>query len=110
MSAIAPISTIAENATDALQSVGNRLVLPDDIADGLGALSEAITPTTTLAVGAGTRAAATGGRTVRRHPVLVVGGVLAVVAAIVWFAKRRADDDTGAAARAESAAGARNAA
>ena len=110
MSAIAPISVLTDNATDALQSVGNHLALPDGVADGLGALSDAITPTTALAVGAGTRAAATGGRGVRRHPVLVVGGVLVVVAAIVWFAKQRVGGDTGAAARAESAAGARNAA
>jgi hypothetical protein len=108
MSAIAPISTITENATDVLHTVGSRLVLPDDVADGLGALSDAITPTTTLAVGAGTRAAVAGGRTVLRHPLLVVGGVLAVVAALVWFAKKRVDDDSGASLRAEHAAGARS--
>ncbi len=110
MSATAPISTIAENATDALHSVGSRLTLPDDVADGIVALSDAITPTTTLAVGAGTRAAISGGRTVRSHPLLVAGGVLVAIGAFAWFVTHRNASDSTVEPGADAAPGTRSAA
>jgi hypothetical protein len=111
------MSTIVDNATDALHSVSGRLTLPDDLSDGVGALGDriggigdAIAPTKTVAVGAGTRAAVAGGRTIRRHPVLVIGGSLAVVAAIVWLVTRRSGDDANATPRGVEPVGARDAA
>ena len=129
------MSTIADNTADTLHSVGDRVhdvtssmpanLLPsgvewptdlvdrvtDDLADGLGALGDAIGPATTVAVDAGTRAAVAGGRSVRRHPVLVAGGVVGLVAAIVWFARRRRTADTAAVVpRAANGAGAVDAA
>lgn len=105
------MSTIADNATDALHTVSSHLTLPDEFSDGIDALSDrlgeisgVIAPTKTVAVGVGTRAAVAGGKNFRRHPVLMIGGSLALVAAIVWFVTRRSGDDSTAASRAVESA------
>lgn len=112
------MSTIADNATDALHSLGSRLTLPDDIADGIAdelasgidTLSGAILPSTTVVVGAGTRAAVAGGRTVRRHPLLIAGGALALIAAVAWLVSRRRSADSNSPSDAVDRTGRRDAA
>ncbi len=102
------MSTMYESAVDTVRETGGRLarelpsgiewpdVLVDRVADelthGFDALKVAVVPAATMAVSAGTNAAISGGRSVRRHPAFVIGGGLAVVAAVavvIWLVRRR---------------------
>ena len=99
------MSTIYENAVDAVRETGGRLARelpsgvewPDDLVDrvadelahGFGALKGAVVPAATVAVGAGANAVMSGGRSVGRHPALMIGGGLAVVAVVIWLVRRR---------------------
>lgn len=99
------MSTIYESAVDIVRETGGRLAgelpsgveWPDDLVEraavelthGFDALKGVVVPAATIAVGAGTNAMVSGGRSFRRHPALTVGGGLVIIAVVLWFVRRR---------------------
>ena len=99
------MSTMYESAVDTVRETGGRLAreLPsniewpdglvdratDELIHGFDALKVAVVPAATMAVGAGTTAAISGSRSVRRHPALMIGGGLAIAAVAIWLVRRR---------------------
>jgi len=97
--------TMYESAVDAFQETGGRLTRelpsgiewPDDLVDrvadelthGFDALKGTVVPAAAMVVGAGTKAAISGGRSARGHPALMIGSGLAVVAVAIWLLRRR---------------------
>jgi len=99
------MSTMYESAIDTVRETSGRFARelpsgidwPDDLVDrvadelthGFDALKGTVVPAAAVMVGAGTNAAISGGRTVRRHPALMIGGGLAIVAVVIWLVRRR---------------------
>ena len=102
------MSTAYEHAFETLRDFGGKLTSevpssidwPDDlvervtgeVVDGFDSIKHAVAPAASVAVDAGSQAAVTTTRFVRRHPVMVVSGAVALVAIFWWFARRRADE------------------